>query len=197
MSLSSIFGGNKNSNETELIQEISRVLKDVKDGKLASRVKVISNNTPMEAIAWDINNSLDQMEVILRETRYTITAVSEGHMYRSMFPEGLHGEFKETANAIQKAVASMKANERYKIMGQLSTAFSQFNGGMKGNLDIITTDINKTGDAFAEVTKLTLNASASAEETYGAVEATTTEISTLSELVSDTVGAIEQMDINE
>ncbi|RLB76047.1 MAG: hypothetical protein DRH15_13160 [Deltaproteobacteria bacterium] len=196
MSLSSIFGGSQSSSETELVKEISKVLSDIKNGKLASRINVINNNTPMEAIAWDINNTLDQMEIILRETRYTIAAISEGEMYRSMFPEGLNGEFKETADAIQKAVSSMKANERYKIMGQLSTAFSQFNGGMKGNLDTITADINKTEEAFAEVTELTSNASASAEETYGAVEATTTEISTLSELVSDTVEAIEQMDVN-
>ena len=190
------FFGNKKSDETELMNKISNILKDVKNGKLSNRVILYKNETPLEQIAWDINNSLDQMEVILRETRYTIDAISKGDMYRSMFPAGLHGEFKETANAIQKAVASMKANERYKIMGQLSTAFAQFNGGMKGNLDLITSDINKTEEAFAEVTKLTSNASTSAEETYSAVAATAEEISSLSELVTDTVDAIEQMDSN-
>ncbi len=192
----SFFGSNKRNNESELIKRISDILVDVKNGKLSNRIVLSKNETPMEAIAWDINNALDQMEVILRETRYTIQAVSEGKMYRSMFPEGLQGEFKDTANAIQKAVASMKANERYKVMGQLSTAFSQFNGGMKGNLDLITNDINKTEEAFAEVTKLTSNASTSAEETYSAVAATAEEISSLSELVTDTVDAIEQMDSN-
>ncbi len=190
------FFGNKKNDETELINKISEVLNNVKNGKLSSRVILHKNETPLEKIAWNINNSLDQMETILRETRYTIQAVSEGKMYRSMFPEGLHGEYKETANAIQKAVASMKANERYKVMGQLSTAFSQFNGGMKGNLDHITSDINKTEEAFTIVTELTSNASASAEETYSAVAATAEEISSLSELVSDTVEAIEQMDTN-
>ena len=190
------FFGKKNNDESELIKKIANILKDVKEGKLSNRIVLHTNETPLEQIAWDINNSLDQMEVILRETRYTIQAVSEGQMYRSMFPSGLHGEFKETANAIQKAVASMKANERYKIMGQLSTAFSQFNGGMKGNLDLITDDITKTEEAFAEVTELTSNASTSAEETYSAVAATAEEISSLSELVSDTVEAIEQMDTN-
>jgi len=188
--------GKKNNNEEELIKKIAHILKNVKDGKLSDRIVLHKNETPLEQIAWDINNSLDQIEVILRETRYTIQAVSKGHMYRSMFPSGLHGEFKETANAIQKAVASMKANERYKVMGQLSTAFSQFNGGMKGNLDLITNDINKTEEAFAEVTKLTSGASVSAEETYSTVSATADEISSLSELVSDTVEAIEQMDSN-
>jgi methyl-accepting chemotaxis protein len=197
MSLFSMFEGSSSvSNESELMKQISAVLDDVKNGKLSSRVILHKNNTPLEKIAWDINNSLDQMEIILRETRYTIEAVANGQMYRSMFPEGLKGEYKETANAIQKAVGSMKANERYKIMGQLSTAFSAFNGGMKGNLDVITTDINKTEEAFAKVTELTSNASKSAQDTYSAVSATAEEISSLSELVTNTVDAIEQMDTN-
>ncbi len=192
----SFFGNKNRANEAELMKKIKETLDDIKNGKLSTRVVLSKNETLLENIAWDINNSLDQMEVILRETRYTIQAISNGQMYRSMFPEGLQGEFKETANEIQKAVSSMKANERYKVMGVLSTAFSQFNGGMKGNLDIITTDINKTEKAFSEVTNLTSKASVSAEETYSAVEATTAEISSLSELVTDTVSGIEQMDTN-
>jgi len=190
------FFSNNSNNEVELTKQIADVLKDVKDGKLASRVIVHKNETVMENIAWDINNSLDQMEIILRETRNTISAVSNGQMHRSMFPDGLHGEFKETAKSIQKAVVSMKANESYKTMGELSTAFSQFNGGTKGNLEVITSDITKTEKAFSEVTELTSNASVSAEQTYSAVEATTAEISSLSELVMDTVNGIEQMDTN-
>jgi len=194
MSIFSIF--NKKDDESKLVNEIAGILKNIKDGKLSSRIVITSNDTPMEAIAWDINNSLDQMEIILREARYTISAVSEGQVYRSMFPSGLHGEFGETANAIQKAVASMKANERYKLMGLLSTAFSEFNGGMKGNLDVITTDINKTEESFSEVTAHTTKASHSAQETFEAVEITTEQISTLSELVTNTVDAITEMDTN-
>ena len=184
------------SDDTFLIKKIADTLHDTKNGKLASRVILYRHETPLENIAWDINNALDQMETILRETRYTIQAVSQGQMYRTMYPAGLYGEFKETANAIEKAIASMKANERYKLMGELSYNFSQFNGGMKGNLNFIASDINKTKDAFTEVTKLTSNAATLTQETYGIVENTTMQIVSLSELVTDTVSGIEQMDTN-
>jgi methyl-accepting chemotaxis protein len=187
---------NSGTNETELMTQIASVLKDVESGKLSSRVILDKKETPLEKIAWNINNSLDQMEVILRETRYTIQAVTHGKMYRHMFPEGLHGEFKETAREIQKAIASMKANERYKLMGILSSEFSQLNGGMKGNLDIIIKDIDKTKDAFVKVTELTANATSSTRTTYEAVSATTQEISDLNNLVVDTTQAIELMDEN-
>jgi len=185
----------KESDDT-LLKQIETVLHDVENGKLSSRVILQSNETPLEKIAWSINNALDQMEVILRETRYTIEAVSEGKMYRSMFPSGLKGEFKETAYSIQRAVASMKANEKYKTMGLLTTEFSKLNGGTKGNYDIITSDINKTASAFIEAAQLTSTASEATQNTYSAVSQTTTEISNLSELVTDTVGAIEEMDGN-
>ncbi len=190
------FFGTKNNNEQDLIQKISTVLQDTKNGKLSSRVVLEKNETELEHIAWDLNDTLDQMEIILRETRYTIEAVSNGQMYRSMFPDGLKGEFKETANAIQKAISSMKANEKYKLMGVLTTEFSKLNGGMKGNLDIITSDINQTKDAFVKAAELTHNASSATQETYSAVSDTSSEISNLSELVTDTVEAIEQMDVN-
>ena len=192
--LSSIFGGQKS--EADLIKQISNILKDVKNGKLSNRIVLQKNETELEHIAWDINNSLDQMEVILRETRYTVNAISEGQKHRTMFPSGLHGEFKQTAFAIKKAVASMIANEKYKVMGQLSTAFSEFNNGMKGNLDIITTDINKTEKSFREVATQTSQVSQSAKDTFQAVETTNTEIANLSELVINTADSISELDNN-
>jgi len=195
----SIFIPQKNSSSIEnqeLVGNISKILNEAKNGELSNRIILSSNLTPLESIAWDINNVLDQTEVILRETRYTIEAVSKGQMYKSMFPAKLYGEFNKTANAIEKSIDSMLANEKYKVMGQLSSAFSQNNGGMKGNLDVITTDINKTEEAFKIVTELATESSLSAQNTYEKVEATTAEISSLSELVSDTVESIEHMDAN-
>ncbi|MEA3372647.1 MAG: methyl-accepting chemotaxis protein [Campylobacterota bacterium] len=181
---------------TDILDQITSVVGDARNGKLSSRVILDHNETQQEKVAWAINDMLDQTEVILRETRYTIDAVSNGKMYRSMFPEGLNGEYKDTANAIQRAIASMKANARYQLMGVLSTEFAQLNGGIKGSLDVITNDINRTEVAFNEVTENTTTSAASASETYSAVQQTNQEIASLSELVIDTASAIEQMSTN-
>jgi methyl-accepting chemotaxis protein len=193
----SLFSFSDNSgNNAELMAQIASVLSDVEEGKLSSRIILDKKDTPLEKIAWSINNSLDQIEIILRETRYTIEAVTQGKMYRTMFPDGLHGEFKETAQEIQTAIDSMKTNEQYKLMGVLSTEFNQLNGGMKGNFNIITQDINKTKDAFVEVTELTSKAADATKVTYNAVETTTQEIANLNMLVVNTTEAIAQMDDN-
>ncbi len=189
------FSINKN-NETELMKKIDDTLTDVENGKLATRIILSKNETPLEKIAWKINNSLDQMEVTLRETRNVIAAVTSSEMHRTMFPSGLKGEYKETANSIQKAINAMKANEKYKLMGKMSTTFNTLNGGMKGNLEIITNDIFKTQDHFANVTTQTANASESAKETYKAVSITNEQITSLNELIIDTTDGISQMDTN-
>ena len=185
-----------NNQDSELLSNISNTLKNVQNGKLATRIILHENETELEAIAWDINKCLDQLEIILRESRNTINAVSNGELYRSMFPAGLTGEFKETAYGIQKAINSMKANEKYKAMGVLSTAFSQLNGGMKGNLDIITNDIHKTELSFEEVTDKTSRAAESAHTTLGAVVDAHDKISTLNELVVNTTMSISELDGN-
>ena len=186
----------KEKKQEELLQQIDQVLMDAKSGKLSSRVILDKNETTLESIAWNINNLLDQTEVILRESSYTVEAVGNGKLYRSMFPSGLHGTFKETASAIQKAIASMKANEKYKLVGVLTHEFSQLNGGMKGNYDVITQDINATEHAFTNVASLTTDAATATQETYDAVSTTSEQIGNLNELVSATSMAIEEMDAN-
>jgi len=190
------FFSSSTNQETELMKKIDDTLLDVENGKLASRIIVHKNETPLEKIAWKINNSLDQMEVTLRESRNVIFAVTQGEMHRAMFPSGLKGEFKDTAYAIQKAVNAMKANEKYKLMGQMATTFNNLNGGMKGNLEVITNDIFNTQDDFANVTTETAHASESAEETFKAVSKTNEQISSLNELIMDTADGISQMDTN-
>ena len=181
---------------SQLLEKIEKTLENAKAGKLASRVILYRNETQQEKVAWAINDLLDQTEIVLRETRYTIEAVSRGEMYRSMFPEGLRGDYKLTAQIIQQAIASMKSNARYQMMGQLATEFGQLNGGIKGSLQVITSDINKTETAFNEVTSQTSGAADAATETYEAVERTSREIADLSELVIDTAEAIVQMNGN-
>ncbi len=178
------------------MEQIVSVLQNVENGWLSSRIVVHEKRTPLEKIAWSINNTLDQMEAILRESRHTIEALTKGKMYRYMFPEGLHGEFELTAKEIQKAIASMKANERYKLMGLLTTEFNGINNGMKGNFEVITNDINKTKDSFIEVTEHTTKATQMARQTYDAVAATSEEIANLNNLVVGTTEAIEQMNEN-
>ena len=190
------FFSKKQHNENELIDQISQVLEDIKNGKLASRVTVDGESTKLEKVAWNINDSLDQIEVVLRESRNNIQEINNGKMYRTQFSSGLKGEFKDTAIAIGKAMNSMKVNEKYKSMGEMSNKFSGFNGGIKGSLNVISTDINVAEDSNHKVTVQTSQASKSAKHTLESVKNANSKIATLSELVINTTHSISELDGN-
>jgi len=156
--------GSKNDNDLELLDQIDYVLKNVAEGKLTDRIKLNKNETKLDRVAWHLNNALDQIEVILRESKYTIQAVSNGDYERTLFSSGLHGEFKESLEAIQKAIEALKANAKYQAMGILSTEFSKINDGLKGSMRYITNDVlkldqvvrlssAKTGEAYQTSTE--------------------------------------------
>jgi len=186
----------KKNNDSELIDQISKVLEDIKNGKLASRVSISNDDTKLENIAWNINDSLDQIEVVLRESRNNIQEINNGQMYRTQFSAGLKGEYKDTSIAIGRAMNSMKANEKYKAMGKMSNIFSGFNGGIKGSLAVISADIDTTEDSLREVTVETSKASKSAKDTFITVEDASSKIAILSELVVNTTNSISHLDGN-
>jgi len=182
----------KKGNE-ELLREVLYILQKAEKGDLSSRVKVSRRELLEEEIAWSLNNTLDQIEIILREARSSINAVGNGELNREIFPSGLNGEFEETAISISKAIESMKNSAKFKLIGELSSKFSELNGGVKGNFGVILEDINKTKNAFSSVTDLTLKALESSNRTTSSLSGTSQEIQKLHELISFTTEAIEQM----
>ncbi len=176
-----------------LLNKMEKVLKDVRDGKLSSRVVLYKNETQLEKICWYINDSLDQIESILRESRYAIEAVGNGDYERSMFDSGLHGEFKITSNAIQKAINALKSNAKYQMMGILSTEFSKLNGGLKHSLEILSNDSKSSSDAFSDIALRTIDVAKSSKDTVNDLQSTTDEITQLNELINNTTQEIERM----
>ena len=186
----------KDNDDSELLDQIDYVLKNVTEGKLTDRVKLDKNETKLDSLAWHLNNALDQIEVILRESRYTILAVSSGGYDRTLFSSGLHGEFKESLEAIQKAIEALKANAKYQAMGILSTEFSKINDGLKGSMHCITNDVLKLDQVVRLSSAKTGEAFETSAATLQAVKEANSDIENLSALVQDTTVAIESLNSN-
>jgi len=181
------------SSDESVLRSIEKVLKDVEDGRLSGRVIVYAKNTRFEKMAWSLNNAMDQIESLLRESRYAIEAVSNGELERSMFERGLHGEFKYTSNAIGKGINAIKANAKYQVMGILATEFGKLNGGLKRSFELIAEESKNSSNAFNEIAKRSSTAVTMSQETTNEVAVTNSEIEKLNSLISDTASEIEQM----
>ena len=113
-----------------------------------------------------------------------------------LFSSGLHGEFKESLRAIQKAIEALKANAKYQTMGILSTEFSKINDGLKGSLNYITKDVLKLDEVVKLSSTKTSEAYKTSTETLQAVKDANEDIKNLSLLVQDTTEAIENLNSN-
>ena len=78
----------RGDSEDIILDRIKIILVNMSNGELSGRVVIYDNKSKAEQIAWALNNSLDQIETILRESRYTIDAIGEGDYDRAMFSDG-------------------------------------------------------------------------------------------------------------
>ena len=92
-------------------QSILRVTSKMIDGDLDDRIFPLdhSNNLPINKIAISINDTLNQMETLLREVNTVFKYIWDGKFYRSTLPTGLHGIFKQTLTDIDITVKEMEA----------------------------------------------------------------------------------------
>lgn len=90
---------------------ILRVTNNMIAGNLEDRIFPIdySNNVAINIVAESINDTLDQMETLLREVDTVFQYIWKDKFYRSTLPVGLHGAFKRTLTDIDATVKEMES----------------------------------------------------------------------------------------
>ena len=107
--LSLIFLVKINRRQADLIGKIKLFTQDTAKGNLESRITGIGNEDELGQIAWNFNESLDQVETCLRETMAFAAKVQQGDYNRKALPAGLNGLFPVTLEAINGSLSSMTA----------------------------------------------------------------------------------------
>jgi methyl-accepting chemotaxis protein len=79
--------------ETHLLGQIEKVLSEASQGKLESRIINIPAGQPLTASAWGVNELLDQVEAVFRESLTVVNRMGEGDFSREPQQAGLKGIF--------------------------------------------------------------------------------------------------------
>ncbi len=180
--------------EEKTMEQILDVVRKAANGELSDRIAVTDEETMAGKIAWVINDMLDQTEVTLRETRNAIGAVTEGALYRTTFPEGLHHDFQVTARAVSKALTVMRENFRHQVRGKLMTQFNQIGNGIKGGLDTITEDVLTAHHISSEIAEDLKNVSDASRNTSGNIQALTSELENLDAIITQNSALMQTLD---
>ena len=185
-----------NTQDDKVLDDVIALAKEVAQGKLTNRVHYKDTTSKAGQLAEAINDMLDQTEVILRESRNSIHAVTHGDTTRTMFSAGLHGEFKETADAVADTLEAMKENAKFQLSGMFSKELSSNNGGVKGNLDLIMQSIIHVGEDIKEVAISTKKTAELSMRTKESVTQSNEKMNELYELISGTASAVSSLDEN-
>jgi len=184
---------NRDEEENKVLEDINNTLNKVYNGKIYNRVILNSDKSKEEQIGWNINETLDQVENLLRETQNAIEAVIKGEDYRYIIPSGLHGEFRNVAIYFQEAVESLKVSKKVELMSNLSKRFSQIDGGVAESLKRIGNSIFTIDEVFKEVAIRVKESSKKSNETYLIMQKTKEDFEKLSQEVNKTSSEIENI----
>ncbi len=135
--------GKKSSQADSLEDRIVKVVMDAAEGKLEGRVTHIpEDGSNISALAWAVNDMLDQVEAFMREAQSTIECASVGKTYRTACAAGMHGTFGYVAHQLNKAISAINIGHIARIRDKMAQEFGELNGGMQAGLAIIQSDIN-------------------------------------------------------
>ncbi len=88
-------------NQAESMAELTIVLKEMKTGRLSSRLPYINSDPAQEKIRIALNTALDQTETTIIEMLGAMDAVTKGHTWRRLQIQGVDGSFKKALVKMQ------------------------------------------------------------------------------------------------
>lgn len=149
--------------------EIVAVVCGASKGKLEARITNIDNDSRLVTIAKYINDLLDQVEALQRETQSSILAARNGKDYRNIYVEGFKGIFRNNAESLSEGVTGVLEGQKGKIRGILSQKFTELGNGTNG-MDSIQRDLIASVSDLAKVVNSSQQTAAIAAQSISKVE---------------------------
>jgi len=93
-----------------VMQKILVMLHEIRLGKLEYRVTHIPKDDPFYGLAWLLNNAIDQIEAVMRETQSSFTAAEWQEYYRKPLTKGISTGYHAQLHNIGKSVDSIASS---------------------------------------------------------------------------------------
>ncbi|HIP30366.1 MAG TPA: chemotaxis protein, partial [Sulfurospirillum arcachonense] len=150
----SFFGSKKTMPvNADTFERLLKVTNEAKNGNLEPRIVNIDINTPLGKVSNNVNELLDQVEALQRETRTAIKKAGEGKSYRNIFDGGFRGIFKNNAHNIADGVTGIIEGQKGRAKGALANRFDELGNGIEGITDV-QQDLNDGIEAMANITSV-------------------------------------------
>jgi methyl-accepting chemotaxis protein len=190
VAVGSFFGSRKTMQcDAEIYEKVLRVVQEAAQGNLEPRIVNVDPQKPLGKVAYAINDLLDQMEALMRETKTSIESASQGKTYRNIFNEGFRGLFAVNARYLSEGVKGISEGQKGKARGMLSSALSDLGGGSKG-INSIQHDLFTSIEEMAKITEMSKSTAKKSDDSLQTVMVLSNGIKELLELLMSTNEAI-------
>jgi len=152
------------------IEKIRGVLLDMKKGNYKTRISNVPGMGELGQIAWDLNDSLDQIETYFREVNGCFHNVSQGNYYRKTYETGLHGDIVRSFTNINASLDAMEQNNRYIVQNKLNTELQTLNAtNIMKNLQKSQNDLLQITTEMESVTEMSTDTTDKAQQSGGSL----------------------------
>lgn len=190
VAMGSFFGSRKTMQcDAEIYQKVLSVVREAAQGNLEPRIVNVDPKKPMGQVAYAINDLLDQVEALMRETKTSIESASQGKQYRNIFNEGFRGLFATNARYLSEGVRGIIEGEKGKVRGKLSSAFADLGNGNNGIVRI-QNDLTNSIKEMSQITLVSNETAEKSDKSLHTVTALSDGIQELLELLNSTNEAI-------
>nr|WP_086248738.1 MULTISPECIES: methyl-accepting chemotaxis protein [unclassified Campylobacter] len=181
----------KNKFDDVVYNEILNVACGASKGNLEARITNIDNNSRLVKIANCINDLLDQVEALQRETQSSIVAAKNGDDYRNIYTQGFTGIFKSNAESLSEGVTGVLEGQKGKIRGILSQKFTELGNGTNG-IDTVQRDLIASVDDLSKVVESSKQTAAIAARSIDDIEELSSNFNVITSNTNQTTQSIYQ-----
>jgi methyl-accepting chemotaxis protein len=153
-----------------VMKQTEHVLDEMLEGQFSSRITEVPWMGEAGHIAWNLNESLDQLETFFREVKTSFELVSRGHYYRRTMPVGLHGELAKTLEQINQSLDAMSDNAAYIMRNEKAAELQALNTNQTmNNLLLNQHDLTRITDEMQKVSHIATDNMEKARDSQSAV----------------------------
>ncbi|MEJ2394202.1 MAG: methyl-accepting chemotaxis protein [Candidatus Thiodiazotropha sp.] len=153
-----------------VLKQTEQVLDEMLEGQFTSRITSVPWMGEAGHVAWNLNETLDQLETFFREVKTSFELVSEGHYYRRTMPAGLHGELEKTLQRINSSLDAMADNAAYIKRNEMAAELQALNTNQTmNNLVVSQHDLTQITSEMHKVSQIATENMQKASDSQGAV----------------------------
>ena len=174
-----------------LIRQVRDVLIKAGRGELSHRITDIDDKHTMQAVAWGVNDMLDQTEQFIRDIQAAVAAANAGLHTRDILEDGYKGDFRNAVPGLNAAVDAIALSH---LDAQRTAISKEFNdnsqGGISKGLSIIQEDIVANTDILKKINDSTAETAQEALHSQEVVQNIRERLDELIELITNSNDSI-------